>query len=45
MGFFRILRCNPFGAHGFDPVPASLAPSCRFYKPWHYWKISAKRHK
>ncbi len=20
MGFWRLLRCNPFGGHGFDPV-------------------------
>jgi hypothetical protein len=22
LGLWRILRCNPFGAHGYDPVPA-----------------------
>ncbi len=21
MGLWRILRCNPFGGYGFDPVP------------------------
>ncbi|ENN93571.1 membrane protein insertion efficiency factor YidD [Bartonella bovis] len=39
IGLFRIIRCGPFGTHGFDPVPTSLDYS---YKPWHYWKISVK---
>ena len=21
MGLWRLLRCNPFGGHGYDPVP------------------------
>ena len=21
LGFFRVMRCHPFGTHGFDPVP------------------------
>ncbi|ENN92292.1 membrane protein insertion efficiency factor YidD [Bartonella bovis] len=42
MGLFRIIRCGPFGTYGFDPVPTSLDYS---YKPWHYWKISAKNDK
>lgn len=23
----RILRCNPFGGHGHDPVPTTTAPT------------------
>lgn len=30
----RILRCNPFGASGFDPVP-DLPPEAR-RRPWAY---------
>ncbi|OPB31606.1 membrane protein insertion efficiency factor YidD [Bartonella sp. AR 15-3] len=42
MGFFRLIRCCPFGTNGFDPVPTSIENS---YKPWYYWKISIKRNK
>lgn len=45
MGFFRILRCGPFGTYGFDPVPTYLDNSYCFYKPWRYWKTSAKHNK
>ncbi|KEG20141.1 membrane protein insertion efficiency factor YidD [Bartonella bacilliformis] len=45
MGFFRIVCCNPFGTHGFDPVPTSLGSSYYFYKPWCYRKISTKHNK
>ena len=34
IGFLRILRCNPFGSHGFDPVPNKLS----FLK----WKLYEK---
>ncbi|MEM0908405.1 MAG: membrane protein insertion efficiency factor YidD [Pseudomonadota bacterium] len=30
----RVLRCNPFGASGFDPVP-DLPPEAR-WRPWRY---------
>lgn len=42
LGFFRIIRCGPFGTHGFDSVPSFLESSVCFYKPWHYWKIPSQ---
>lgn len=32
----RFQRCGPNGASGFDPVPATLRPSARWYRPWSY---------
>ncbi len=37
MTLFRVARCGPFGAHGFDPVPMTLAPRMRWWAPWRYW--------
>jgi len=36
LGLSRILRCNPFGADGFDPVPEELPSRARWYMPWRY---------
>jgi hypothetical protein len=36
MALARILRCNPFGASGYDPVPEQLPSSARWYLPWRY---------
>ncbi|NVK34012.1 MAG: membrane protein insertion efficiency factor YidD [Rhodobacteraceae bacterium] len=36
LGLSRILRCNPFGASGFDPVPEHLPDDARWYVPWRY---------
>lgn len=40
MGLARILRCNPFGASGYDPVPHALPEKARWFLPWRYgfWK-------
>lgn len=34
MGLARILRCNPWGSSGFDPVPVALDPGYRWWRPW-----------
>ena len=36
MGFARIQRCGPFGASGFDPVPAAAPGGAAWYRPWRY---------
>ena len=36
LGLSRILRCNPYGASGYDPLPETLDPSARWYLPWRY---------
>ena len=39
MGLARILRCNPFGSSGFDPVPRQFPEKIPWYKFWRfgYW--------
>ncbi|MTI04617.1 membrane protein insertion efficiency factor YidD [Roseibium denhamense] len=36
LGLSRILRCNPWGASGFDPVPEVLPETASWYLPWRY---------
>jgi putative membrane protein insertion efficiency factor len=36
IGLSRFQRCGPFGASGFDPVPAALPAASRWYLPWRY---------
>jgi putative membrane protein insertion efficiency factor len=36
MALARILRCQPFGTHGLDFVPARLPETAHWYTPWRY---------
>ncbi|ADZ70070.1 membrane protein insertion efficiency factor YidD [Polymorphum gilvum] len=42
MGLARILRCNPFGASGYDPIPEALPPQARWYAPWRYGRWTGR---
>ena len=39
MGFFRVMRCGPWGTHGIDRVPVELEGRYRWFTPWRYWHI------
>jgi putative membrane protein insertion efficiency factor len=36
MGVARVCRCHPWGASGFDPPPAAIAPGASWLRPWRY---------
>ena len=36
MALARILRCNPWGTHGLDFVPAELPKHAQWWTPWRY---------
>jgi putative membrane protein insertion efficiency factor len=36
MGIARLLRCQPWGTAGFDPVPKTLPGHARWWRPWSY---------
>ncbi|KZM48190.1 membrane protein insertion efficiency factor YidD [Labrenzia sp. OB1] len=40
IGLARILRCNPWGASGFDPVPEALPEDAHWWMPWRYGRWS-----
>lgn len=45
IGLSRILRCAPWGASGFDPVPDALPAGARWYKPWIYGRWTGRHIK
>jgi len=36
MTLARLLRCQPWGTHGLDFVPAHVPPGARWWAPWRY---------
>ncbi|MGO9485528.1 MAG: membrane protein insertion efficiency factor YidD [Rhodomicrobium sp.] len=34
LAVWRILRCNPWGSHGFDPAPDLTNARIPFWAPW-----------
>ncbi|TIP28303.1 MAG: membrane protein insertion efficiency factor YidD [Mesorhizobium sp.] len=42
LALFRVSRCGPFGTHGIDRVPETLAPRYVWFMPWRYWQIGRK---
>jgi putative membrane protein insertion efficiency factor len=42
IGLARIQRCGPFGASGFDPVPATLSSHAHWYTPWRYGRWTGR---
>ncbi|RWD88350.1 MAG: membrane protein insertion efficiency factor YidD [Mesorhizobium sp.] len=43
MALFRVSRCGPFGTHGIDRVPETLAERYVWFMPWRYSQIGRKR--
>lgn len=42
IGLARILRCNPWGASGFDPVPETLPEKSHWFAPWRYGRWTGR---
>lgn len=42
IGCARIQRCGPFGASGFDPIPATLPSHAHWYTPWRYGRWTGR---
>ena len=42
MALARILRCNPWGASGMDPVPGESRRDAVWYLPWRYGRWTGR---
>jgi len=42
IGLSRILRCHPWGASGWDPIPEELPRDSRWYMPWRYGRWTGR---
>ncbi|MBB3932708.1 hypothetical protein GGR25_003772 [Kaistia hirudinis] len=42
MTLARFQRCGPFGASGYDPVPAALPERASWYLPWRYGRWTGR---
>ena len=45
MGLARILRCQPFGSAGFDPVPEALDPGLSLVSALAGWPLDGAPHR
>jgi len=43
MALSRVMRCGPFGTHGFDSVPVNLEGCYHWYTPWRYRLQGARK--
>src|SRR6201987_2030329 len=43
MTLFRVARCGPGGTSGFDPVPEKRDARLKWWTPWRYFRLGAKK--